>query len=213
MRNRQFMPPLIIGVCGGSGSGKTTFCKQLVMLLGDENVAHLKQDDYYRDLRNLTQDERDLVNFDHPDSVEFDLLSTHLDYLLSGEAISVPSYDFATHTRTTYTQIVHSKPIVLIEGILLFSSDTIANKVHHKIFIDTKDDIRFDRRLRRDIAERGRTQESVLEQFNSTVKPMHDLFVEPKKKLADEVISGEVPFDDSLHRLHENLVRHLLKNK
>jgi uridine kinase len=206
LKNRQFDPPLTLGVCGGSGSGKTTFCNQFVQLLGHDRVVHLKQDDYYRDLSHLSADKRASVNFDHPDSVEFGLLLEHLESLTHGHEIAVPKYDFATHCRVHVEQIVSPKPIILVEGILLFSEELVTSKMDLKVFIDTPTDVRFDRRLRRDIRERGRSAESVREQFQKTVLPMHEKFVEPSKNVADRVISGELPFEPHLYDLCGHIV-------
>lgn len=207
MQPKNFVPPITLGVCGGSGSGKTTFCERLVDLLGVDRVAYLRQDDYYRDLTHLTPSERALVNFDHPDSIEFSLLATHIDYLSSGRDVAVPRYDFTTHCRTTIQQIVSPKPVVLVEGILLFADATTASRLNHKIFIDTSEQVRFQRRLRRDIRDRGRTPESVEWQFQTTVSPMHNMYVEPKKLIADRVVSGEKPFEPTLIELCTLLVR------
>lgn len=207
VREKRYVQPYILGVCGGSGSGKTTFCEQLVSLLGPDRIAHVSQDDYYRDLAHLLPEERARVNFDHPDSIEFSLLATHLDHLAQGRDVAVPKYDFATHTRTAVQQIVSPKPIVLVEGILLFADTLTAGRIHHKIFIDASEEVRFARRLRRDVRERGRSAESVEWQFQSTVRPMHDLFVEPKKVLADRVVSGETPFEPALLELSGHLMR------
>ena len=206
LKNRQFDPPLILGVCGGSGSGKTTFCNQFVQLLGADRVVHLKQDDYYRDLSYMPPENRSAVNFDHPDSVEFALLLEHLESLAHGHEIAVPKYDFATHCRVHVEQIVSPKPIVLVEGILLFSEEVVSSKMDLKVFIDTPADVRFDRRLRRDIRERGRSPESVADQFHKTVLPMHEKFVEPSKNVADRVISGELPFEPHLYDLCTHIV-------
>jgi uridine kinase len=197
----SFNSPYFIGVCGGSGSGKTTFCKQMVNLLGEERVLHISQDSYYRDLTHLSLSEREKINFDHPDIIEFPLLVTHLDELFFGKTILVPQYDFSKHVRVNNSDIIMPKPIVLIEGILLFSNEAIQKRLNHKVFIDVPEDIRFERRLKRDIKERGRTAESVNMQFNTSVKPMHNLFVEPTKQNADQIISGEKPFDMEIREL------------
>ncbi|NBO37542.1 uridine kinase [bacterium] len=200
-REKAFVPPLILGVCGGSGSGKTTFCDKLVELVGGNQVALLKQDDYYRDQGHLPLEERSETNFDHPDSIEFPLLCTHIDLLDAGHQIAVPQYDFKTHTRTRIQRIVSPRPIVILEGILIFSDVSLESRIHHKIFIDATEEVRFHRRLRRDVKERGRSPESVSQQFEETVRPMHEQFVEPCKERSDRVISGEIPFETVLLEL------------
>ncbi|MFZ9519558.1 MAG: uridine kinase [Silvanigrellaceae bacterium] len=199
---------VIVGVSGGSGSGKTTFCRQLVNRLGEHQVVHLKQDSYYRDLSHLSSAERDAVNFDHPQALEFDLLCEHLKALRGGVGVEVPVYDFATHTRSADSIRTVAKPIIVIEGILILSQSRILEQLQYSIFVDAPQDVRLARRIRRDIAERGRTKESVEQQFFATVAPMHDLFVEPCKQNSTRIISGEQPFDDSI----EQLVRHLMRD-
>ncbi len=206
LKKMKFEPPVILGVCGGSGSGKTTFCNQFVHLLGADRVVHLKQDDYYRDLKHLPIEQRELTNFDHPDSVEFNLLLEHIESLFAGHEVAVPKYDFSTHTRNDVEQIVSAKPIILLEGILLFSDEALSNRIDLKIFIDTPEEVRFDRRLRRDVRERGRTRDSVLSQLEKTVQPMHQKFVEPTKRVADRIISGEMPFEPHLFDLCSQIV-------
>ena len=198
---KSFTPPVVVGICGGSGSGKTTFARELAHLLGESVVAHLNQDDYYRDLGHLSAQERAVVNFDHPDSIEFDLLETHLDHLAVGLEVAVPTYDFSSHTRVGIRHVVLPKPIIIVEGILLFVQKRVLNRMNHKIFVDTKEDVRFARRLKRDVSERGRTPESVRAQFAATVLPMHNIFVEPSRAAADVVVSGEVPFDGAIAQL------------
>lgn len=209
LRQRNFIPPIVLGVCGGSGSGKSTFCELLVSLLGPERVAYLRQDDYYKDLSHLALEERIQTNFDHPDSIEFALLTTHLDFLTSGREIAVPRYDFGTHLRTSIQQIVSPRPIVLVDGILLLADANTTTRLQHKIFIDASESVRFQRRMKRDSRERGRTPESIENQFNSTVRPMHDLYVEAKKSLADRIISGEAPFEPVLFDLCASLMREI----
>ena len=200
-RERVFSPPLIIGISGGSGSGKTTFCEKLADFIGHKQVALLRQDDYYRDLGHLAFEERSQCNFDHPEAIEFPLLCTHLDLLSAGHQIAVPQYDFKTYTRTHIQRVVAPKPIVILEGILIFSDSALESRIHHKIFIDTREEIRFHRRLRRDVRERGRNPDSVTEQYRETVRPMHELFVEPTKERSDRVVSGEAPFEPVLMEL------------
>jgi len=196
-----FFAPYFVGVCGGSGSGKTTFCQQFVKLLGEERVQHISQDSYYKDLAHLPFEEREKVNFDHPDLVEFSLLASHLDELFLGKNVSLPKYDFTKHTRLPAGELVTPKPIVLVEGILLFFDKATEKRLDHKIFIDADEQVRFQRRLNRDTKERGRSAESVQEQFQNIVKPMHSLFVEPAKSKADQIISGESSFETHINEL------------
>lgn len=180
---------MIIGICGGTGSGKTTVARSIVQSIKEEDVIFIQQDSYYRDLKDMPLDDRNLANFDHPDSVDNDLLIQHLKRLRAGHAAELPVYDFRTHTRKTdETRHVEPKPIVIVEGILIFEEPKILEQLDIKVFVDTPDDIRFIRRLQRDIAERGRTVESVIEQYTMTVRPMHLQFVEPTKRYADVII-------------------------
>lgn len=183
-RNR----PLIIGVAGGTGSGKTTVSRVIRQRVGMERIAYLQHDSYYKDLSDLSQKERDKVNFDHPDSLDSALLVDHLQQLLAGHTIQIPNYDFASHTRMSTTTNIPSKSIILVEGILIFAEPALRDLFDMKIFVDTEGDVRFIRRLSRDIEERGRNMESVIEQWLSTVKPMHEKFVEPSKHWADIII-------------------------
>ncbi len=179
---------MIIGICGGTGSGKTTVAKSIVQSVSDSDVIFIQQDSYYRDLKDMPLDERSLANFDHPDSIDNELLIHHLKRLKSGHSAELPVYDFRTHTRKNETRHVEPKPIVIVEGILIFAEHSILEQLDIKVFVDTPDDIRFIRRLERDIAERGRTVESVIEQYLFTVRPMHNQFVEPMKRYADVII-------------------------
>ncbi|MCB1024880.1 MAG: uridine kinase [Acidobacteria bacterium] len=179
---------MIIGICGGTGSGKTTVTKKVVEKVGAENVLLIEQDSYYIDLAVISLEERRLVNFDHPDSVDFDSIAEHLTKLKNGEAVEIPVYDFATHTRKAETLHTRPKPIIILEGILIFSQPQIAELLDVKIFIDTPADIRLMRRVRRDIQERSRTPEQTLAQYENTIRPMHKKFVEPSKDEADIII-------------------------
>lgn len=179
---------MIIGICGGTGSGKTTIARRIFEAVGAEHVILLEQDSYYRNLADMPLDARHKANFDHPDSIDSEMLMNHLKRLKSGLPIDMPVYDFRTHTRSEQVEHLEPKPVVMVEGILIFSEPRILNLLDIKVFVDTPDDIRFIRRLRRDIAERGRTTESVIEQYLATVRPMHFEFVEPSKRHADLII-------------------------
>jgi uridine kinase len=180
--------PLIIGIAGGTGSGKTTVVNIILERTGPEHVAILAHDSYYKDLSALPFEERRKVNFDHPDSLDTPLLIEHIRQLKHSIPASAPIYDFKTHTRTHQTIIIQPQPVILVEGILIFVEPDLRNLFDIKIFVDTDADIRFIRRLQRDIAERGRTSQSVINQYLSTVRPMHLEFVEPSKRYADVII-------------------------
>jgi uridine kinase len=179
---------LIIGICGGTGSGKTTVANRILESVSADEVVFIQQDSYYRNINDLPLDIRNIANFDHPDALDNDLLVNHVRRLKAGEAVELPLYDFKTSTRMNDTRHVESKPIVIVEGILIFSDPRLLAQMDIKVFVDTPDDIRFIRRLRRDLAERGRTVESVIEQYIATVRPMHMQFVEPSKRHADVII-------------------------
>jgi len=179
---------MIIGICGGTGSGKTTVANRILESVSAREVVFIQQDSYYRNLKDLPLDYRQVANFDHPDALDNDLLVNHVRRLRAGEPIELPLYDFKTHTRLVETRPVASTPIVIVEGILIFAEPRLLEQMDIKVFVDTPDDIRFIRRLRRDVAERGRTVESVIEQYLATVRPMHMQFVEPSKRHADVII-------------------------
>jgi uridine kinase len=180
---------MIIGICGGTGSGKTTVANRILESVRANEVVFIQQDSYYRNLADLPFDDyRNVANFDHPDALDNDLLVNHVRRLRAGEPIDLPLYNFKTHSRLTETRAVAPKPIVIVEGILIFAEPRLLEQMDIKVFVDTPDDIRFIRRLRRDIAERGRTAESVIEQYLATVRPMHMQFVEPSKRHADVII-------------------------
>ena len=172
----------------GTGSGKTTVANRILESVSASEVVFIQQDSYYRNLKDLPLDYRQVANFDHPDALDNDLLVNHVRRLRAGEPIELPLYDFKTHTRLVDTRAVDPKPIVIVEGILIFAEPRLLEQMDIKVFVDTPDDIRFIRRLRRDIAERGRTVESVIEQYTATVRPMHMQFVEPSKRHADVII-------------------------
>jgi len=179
---------LVIGVAGGTGSGKTTISQEILRRVDDKNIAYIQHDRYYRDWSHLPLAERGKVNFDHPDSLETELLVQHLRRLRRGQVVEAPTYNFATHTRRPETELIEPCRIILVEGILIFVEAALRERFDVKIFVDTDADIRFIRRLRRDIAERGRTLDSVFEQYLTTVRPMHLEFVEPSKRYADLII-------------------------
>lgn len=182
------MLPIVIGVAGGTGSGKTTVANQILQHVGAEHITYIPHDAYYRDHSHLPPHLRDQVNFDHPDSLETELLVEHLKELRSGRAVEIPIYDFTTHTREKQTRRVKPAPVVLVEGILVFVEPELRDLFDVRLYVDTDADVRFIRRLRRDIEERGRNVESVCEQYLSTVRPMHLEFVEPSKRYADVII-------------------------
>ena len=183
--------PFIIGIAGGTGAGKTTLVKEITDKLHSRSVLTIQHDSYYRDISHLSQLEREKVNFDHPDSLETDLLVKHLEQLIKGEKVEIPEYDFVTHTRQEKGNIVESARLIIVEGHLLFTNRKLRELFNLKIFIDADDDIRFIRRLQRDIKERGRSTESVIQLYFETVKPMHKEFVEISKRYTDIILPGE----------------------
>ncbi len=182
------MQPVVIGVAGGTGSGKTTVAREILKRAGTKQISLIQHDAYYKDLSDLPLAQRAMFNFDHPDALDNELLITHLKELKAGRAIEMPVYDFKTHTRTKQVQRVEPSRVILVEGILIFADKELRQLMDVKIYVDTDADIRFIRRLQRDIAERGRTMESVIHQYLATVRPMHQEFVEPSKRYADVII-------------------------
>jgi uridine kinase len=180
--------PLVIGIAGGSGSGKTTVAQAILQRVGPERISFLQHDAYYKDLSGLPPTQRAEVNFDHPNSLESELLIQHIKQLRDGQSAKVPVYDFSTHSRTERTYTVEPRGVILIEGILIFVESALRELFDVKLFVDTDPDLCFIRRLQRDIAERGRTTESVIKQYLSTVRPMYLEFVEPSKRYADVII-------------------------
>lgn len=180
--------PLVIGIAGGSGSGKTTVSNAIVERVGAQHIAVLPHDAYYKDLTNLPPAQRAAVNFDHPDSLDTELLIKQVLELRDYRAIDLPVYDFKTHSRTTQTIHIEPQPVILVEGILIFAEPELRPLFDVKIFVDTDADIRLIRRLQRDINERGRSSQSVIDQYISTVRPMHLEFVEPSKRYADVIV-------------------------
>jgi uridine kinase len=182
------MKSFVIGVAGGSGSGKTTVVRRIVDSLGPEQVTLLDHDRYYRDRNDLRLEERAALNYDHPDALETDLLVRHVRELKSGKPVDVPQYDFTRHARLSETETFQPRRALIVEGILVFTDAALRDLMDIKVFVDTDSDTRFIRRLQRDVAQRGRTMESVIDQYQSTVKPMHLEFVEPSKRYADVII-------------------------
>lgn len=182
------MKPITIGVAGGTGSGKTTVALKILERVGFDRVAYMPHDAYYRDASHLPPVERARLNFDHPDSLDNDLMIQHLKQLQADHAVEIPMYDFKTHSRLVETRRIEPQPIILVEGILIFADKGLRDLMDVKIFVDTDADLRFIRRLQRDIDERGRSPQSVINQYLGTVRPMHLEFVEPSKRYADVII-------------------------
>jgi uridine kinase len=180
--------PVVFGVAGGTASGKTTVANAVLDAIGAEQVAYVPHDAYYRDMGHLSFEERSLLNYDHPDSLETSLLITHLEGLLRWEPVSIPVYDFTAHRRTQDTLEVLPAPIILIDGILILTDRDLRQMMDIRLFVDTDADVRFIRRLKRDMIERGRTLDSVIRQYMGTVRPMHLEFVEPSKRYADVIV-------------------------
>ena len=182
------MEPIIIGVAGGTGSGKTTVSQAILRRVGAERIAFIQHDSYYRDQSHRPLAERARLNYDHPNILESELMVSHLRQLQNGQPVYIPIYDFTTHTRADETRRVEPKRVILVEGILIFVEPALRDMFNVRIWVETDADIRFIRRLRRDITERGRTVDSVIEQYEATVRPMHLEFAEPSKRYADVII-------------------------
>jgi uridine kinase len=180
--------PVIIGIAGGTGSGKTTVARSIYDRVGKDRIEWISHDSYYRNFEGLNSEERHHINFDHPDSLETELLARHLDVLVKGSSVEVPLYDFTTHSRKAETTRVEPRKVIIVEGILVLAEPELRRRINIKLFVDTPPDIRFMRRLVRDIKTRGRSMESVIEQYMTTVRPMHEEFVEPSKRYADLII-------------------------
>jgi uridine kinase len=181
-------PPLVLGVAGGTGSGKTTVARKIAEAMPLGSVSSIEHDAYYRDFRHLSPEERAAINFDHPDSLETSLLIDHLRRLRAWEPVEIPLYDFKTHSRLPETRRIEPTPLIVVEGILVFVEEALRELLDIRVFIDTDADIRVFRRIRRDIEQRGRTFESVREQYYRTVRPMHLQFVEPSKRWAHLIL-------------------------
>lgn len=180
--------PIVVGVAGGTGAGKTTISHTILRRIGPERIAYIQHDSYYRDLSRLPLEERRTHNFDHPDALEDALLLEHLHRLLAGQAVEVPVYDFGRYVRLPQTRRVASRPVIILEGILVFANPALRELMNIKIYVDADADVRLIRRILRDVHERGRSLESVLEQYLETVRPMHLEFVEPSKRYADVIV-------------------------
>jgi uridine kinase len=198
--------PITIGLAGGSGAGKSTVAQVILDRVGADNITHVPHDSYYLDLVDLSREQRGLINFDHPDSLDTDLFVEHIRQLQRGESIRMPVYDFATHSRTREVRIVQPQRIILVEGILIFAEERLRELFDVRIFVDTPDDVRLIRRVRRDMSERGRTLDSVLDQWMLTVRPMYLRFVEPSKRYAHVIIPeggrNEVAMEMVISRIH-----------
>eukprot|EP00587_Corethron_hystrix_P008533 CAMPEP_0113312778 /NCGR_PEP_ID=MMETSP0010_2-20120614/9475_1 /TAXON_ID=216773 ORGANISM="Corethron hystrix, Strain 308" /NCGR_SAMPLE_ID=MMETSP0010_2 /ASSEMBLY_ACC=CAM_ASM_000155 /LENGTH=320 /DNA_ID=CAMNT_0000168677 /DNA_START=146 /DNA_END=1108 /DNA_ORIENTATION=- /assembly_acc=CAM_ASM_000155 len=186
--NRESSDIITVGIAGGTGSGKTTLTMAIYEVLGQINVTYLTHDNYYKDLSHLPIEEREKQNFDHPNSLDTNLLVEHIKSLKQGKTVQVPDYSFASHTRTSRTTLARPTRVILVEGILLFAEPELVEQLDVKIFVDTDSDVRLMRRISRDCKERGRTLDQVLKQYAQTVRPMHLEFVEPSKKAADVII-------------------------
>lgn len=182
------MQPVIIGVAGGSCSGKTTVVREIIRNIGRRQVTVIHHDSYYRDVSDLSFDERARINYDHPNSLETPLLVAHLNMLRAGETVDVPVYDFAQHNRSADTEPAEPRKVIIVDGLLILWDAELRRMMDIKVFVDTDADLRFIRRLKRDIQERGRSAESVIDQYTATVRPMHLEFVEPSKRYADVII-------------------------
>jgi uridine kinase len=180
--------PIVIGVAGGSASGKTTVSRAILNRVGPERIAYIAHDAYYHDLSHLPLEQRARVNFDHPNALDNELLVAHIDALCAGQSVEIPSYDFANYVRLAETRLVAPQPVILLEGILIFAEPVLRRRMQIKLFVDADADLRFIRRLKRDLEERGRSVDSVIAQYLNTVRVMHLEFVEPTKRYADLII-------------------------
>ena len=204
---------ILIGIAGGTGSGKTSIAKAIASDFGKSEVALIEQDAYYRDLSNLTMEKRSVFNFDHPDAVDFHFMELQLNELIQGNNVNIPIYDFTTHTRKNETQFVERHRIIILEGILTLFHQEIRDMMDIKIYVETADDIRIIRRIKRDMEKRERTFNSIIEQYYNTVRPMHIQFVEPTKKYADIIIPEGGQNKVAVDILRTKIMTLILKNK
>lgn len=204
-------PPIVVGLAGGSGSGKTTVAQVILNRIGAHRIAYLPHDAYYRSFAELPPEQRHTINWDHPDALETELMLAHIQALKAWQTVAIPVYDFAHYTRTTQTITVEPQPVVLVEGILIFADAALRQLFDVKVFVDTDADLRFIRRLQRDLHERGRSAEAVIQQYLATVRPMHLEFVEPSKRYAHVIIPegghNEVAMDMVVARLEALLAQ------
>ena len=207
------MKPILILIAGGSASGKTTVVKEIQNKIGIEDAIFIKHDDYYRLQDHMTPEQRKLTNYDHPSSLENDLLFEDLNKLLNGQAIDKPIYDFVTQTRKKETEHIEPKSVIILEGILVLEDEKIRDLADIKVFVNCDDDLRFIRRLQRDVTERGRSVESVIDQYLHTVKPMHHLFVKPSIRYADIIIPNDIKHNVGTQMLIRNINALIKENK
>jgi uridine kinase len=205
--------PLVVGVAGGTGAGKTTVVRAITEAVGPERVAELPEDAYYREYAQLTEAERTAINWDHPDAIEVTLLLDHLQRLVRGETVERPVYDFAAYARSAETIRVAPRPVLIIEGILIFTDQRLRELFDVKVFVDTDADLRFIRRLTRDVQERGRTVDSIVAQYLETVRPMHIAFVEPTKRYADIIVPEGGENQVAIELLRSALLHHTLPDE
>ena len=203
---------LIIGIAGGTGSGKTTVVKKIIESLPPGEVVLLPQDSYYKDNSHVPVEKRQYINFDHPDAFDTDMMIEHLQQLREGHAIECPTYDYTIHNRAEETITIEPRKVIVVEGILIFASRVLCDQMDIKIFVDADADVRLCRRIRRDVKKRGRTIDSVIEQYLTTVKPMHEQFVEPSKKNADLVVLEGGKNLVALEMIIDRIQRHIDSN-
>ncbi len=201
------MSSFLIGVAGGTGSGKTTLTRNIIIALERKPVSVLRADWYYREQSDIPQEERARLNYDHPDALEFDMLRRHLKTLQEGKSIEAPRYNFVTHNRMKDTETINPTPVIITEGILLFADESLRDMFDLKIFVDTDGDLRLLRRLHRDVSERGRSFDSCINQYLDTVRPMHETFVEPTKKHADIIVPASQPNDKAIKMIVDMIHR------
>jgi uridine kinase len=212
LEQKAMVKPIMIGIAGGSGSGKSTIARKIQERCSDVTVLMFQLDHYYKDLAHLETSERDRVNFDHPDSLEMGLLEQHIADLAAGRAIERPTYEFASHTRSSKIARLEPADVVIVDGIFSLYSPEIRKHLTFSVYVDVSDDVRFIRRLRRDVDERGRTNEGVIKQYLATVKPMHDQFVQPTKFQSDLVVHWD-NFNDKTIEMLSMMIQGTVKNR